>query len=140
MGKNERVNNSQSTQVDNSQPTSQVDNTQPTSQVCTEIDKPAEKTGLLSRNLHIKSKWDLKGYPKQVFQREKSVQRVNRVSGRMTQYILVDRKSTLMTAFEELKEVSLTELRKNGIFMGISDLVSGNLLSVNVEHRLSTNW
>ena len=58
----------------------------------------------------------------------------------MTQYILVDRKSTLMTAFEELKEVSLTELRKNGIFMGISDLVSGNLLSVNVEHRLSTNW
>ena len=59
MGKNERVNNSQSTQVDNSQPTSQVDNsqptsqvdnTQPTSQVCTEIDKPAEKTGLLSRN------------------------------------------------------------------------------------------
>ena len=67
------------------------------------------------------------------------MQRVNRVSGRMTQYILVDRKSTLMTAFEELKEVSLTELRKNGIFMGISDLVSGNLLSVNVEHRLSTN-
>lgn len=43
MGKNERVNNSQSTQVDNSQPTSQVDNTQPTSQVCPEIDKPAEK-------------------------------------------------------------------------------------------------
>ena len=67
MGKNERVNNSQSTQVDNSQPTSQVDNTQPTSQVCPEIDKPAEKTGLLSRNLHIKSKWDLKGYPKKFF-------------------------------------------------------------------------
>lgn len=118
MGKNERVNNSQSTQVDNSQPTSQVDNTQPTSQVCPEIDKPAEKTGLLSRNLHIKSKRDLKDYPKQVFQRKKSVQRVNRVSGRMTQYILVDRKSTLMTAFEELKEVSLTELRKNGFLWG----------------------
>ena len=109
MGKNERVNNSQSTQVDKSQPTSQV---------CPEIDKPAEKTGLLSRNLHIKSKWDLKSYPKQVFQRKKSVQRVNRVSGRMTQYILVDRKSTLVTAFEELKEVSLTELRKNGFLWG----------------------
>ena len=40
------------------------------------------------------------------------MQRVDEVSEGMTQYILVDRNSILETSFEELKEVTLTDLRK----------------------------
>lgn len=52
--------------------------------------------------------------------RNLEVQRVNEVSEGMTQYILVDRKSILETAFEELKEVALLDLWKlyKSIFMG----------------------
>ena len=44
--------------------------------------------------------------------RNLEVQRVDEVSEGMTQYILVNRKSVLVTTFEELKEVALTDLRK----------------------------
>lgn len=48
------------------------------------------------------------------------MQRVDEVSEGMTQYILVERESILLTAFEEVKEVALTDLRKlyKWIFMG----------------------
>lgn len=44
--------------------------------------------------------------------RNLEVQRVEEVSEGMTQYILVNRKSILETAFEELKEVALSDLQK----------------------------
>ena len=44
--------------------------------------------------------------------RNLEVQRVDEVSEGMTQYILVDRKSILQTAFEELNEVALSDLQK----------------------------
>ena len=45
--------------------------------------------------------------------RNLEVQRADEVSEGMTQYILVDRKNILETAFEKLKEVSIRDLQKN---------------------------
>lgn len=139
MGKNERVNNSQSTQVDNSQPTSQVDNTQPTSQVCTEIDKPAEKTGLLKKftyQIQVRSK----GLSQTSFSKEEICAKSQQSVRKNDPIHLSWQEEYSHDGIRGTKRGFFNRIKKKWIFMGISDLVSGNLLSVNVEHRLSTNW
>lgn len=117
-----QVENSQSTQVDNSQFTSQienrqstqVDNSQPTSKVCPEMDKLAEEAVAYCQENDISNPSEILRVIQNKFVKGRNleVQRVDEVSEGMTQYILVDRKSILETAFEELKEVALSDLRK----------------------------
>lgn len=130
-GQSTRVNNSQSTsqvdksqstvvqnsqftsQVENSQST-QVDNNQPTSQVCPEMDKLAEEAVAYCQENNISNPSEILRVIQNKFVKGRNleVQRVEEVSEGMTQYILVNRKSILETAFEELKEVALSDLQK----------------------------
>lgn len=140
MGKNEQVNNSQSTRVDNSQSTSQVDNSQSTqvensqstsqvdnsqstskvdnsqstSQVCPEMEKLAEEAVAYCQENDISNPSEILRVIQNKFVKGRNleVQSVHEVSEGMTLHILVDRSSILVTTFEELKEVALTDLRK----------------------------
>ena len=133
MGENEQVNNSQSTpqvessqstpQVENSQSTPQieksqftppVENSQCTSQVCPEMDKLAEEAVAYCQENDISNPSEILRVIQNKFVKGRNleVERVDAVSEGMTQYILVDRNSIIVTAFEELKEVALMDLRK----------------------------
>lgn len=133
MGENEQVNNSQSTpQVENSQSTPQVENSQSTpqieksqftppvensqctSQVCPEMDKLAEEAVAYCQENDISNPSEILRVIQNKFVKGRNleVERVGAVSEGMTQYILVDRNSFLVKAFEELKEVALMDLRK----------------------------
>ena len=117
-----QLDNSQSTRVDNSQFTSQVeysqstqvDNSQPTSQVCPEMDKLAEEAVTYCQENNISNPSEILRVIQNKFSQRKNleVQRVDEVSEGMTRHILVDRKSILQTAFGELNEVALSNLRK----------------------------
>ena len=95
MGENEQVNNS-------------------TSQVCPEMDKLAEEAVAYCQENDISNPSEILRVIQNKFVKGRNleVERVDAVSEGMTQYILVDRNSIIVTAFEELKEVALMDLRK----------------------------
>jgi len=109
------VSNSQSAslEVSNSQSASpEVSNSHSTS-MCPEMDKLAEEAVVYCLENDISNPSEILRaiQNKFVIGRNLEVQRVDEVSEGLTRYILVDRKSLLITAFDEIQEIALPDLR-----------------------------